>query len=340
MAYHFTLSGITPSTPPADGWNVGYRILGSGGSYTTAGPFMSQPIVIPTADAVGTLYEGYITRDCGTLVSTQFFWQTPCNCVGAGYSVAPSGTQCQNVQTQAPTITNPGYCLATSQDGVYTQFGSRIYNPGFTTATLNLNMGTIDSNIFADLTTPSLWANPGSSSTIGPLNREGVWIDSNCDGTKDPLSSGVQTTVAYTFNNTGATRTIFVGAGADNQFQIVVNGVQVADSDTTGVDKPFKIWHIMPITVVPGVNFINLVATGDGSVNDALGMIIYDNTASQIQAAGSEGALTIPFRTSSLRGTSYNVATCPTGWSLDTSSGNPATWQCVQTTYKSCNTLS
>lgn len=339
MGYQFSLSLPTPSGVPADGWKVGYRILGSGDPYTTAGPFMSMPIVVPTVDAVGTLYEGYITRDCGTLESTQFFWQTPCNCVGAGYVTAPSGTQCQNVQTQPPTVTSPGYCLATSQDSNYTEYESRIYNVGFTATTINLNPSTSDTYVYTDLTTSGLWANPGTSSTIGPMNREGVWIDSNCDGTKDPLTSGTQTTIAYTFNNTGATRTIYVGAGADNQFQIVVNGTLVVDSGSVG-DKQFKIWHIMPITVVPGANYINIVGTGDGSTNDALAMIIYDNTNAQIAAASSEGDLTIPFRSSSLRGTTYNVTTCPSGWSLDTSSGNPATWQCVQTTYKSCNTLS
>ena len=76
----------------------------------------------------------------------------------------------------------------------------------------------------------------------------------------------------------------------------------------------------MPINVVTGANYINLIATGDGSVNDAMAMMVYDNTAAQIIAAGSEGALTIPFRSSSLRGTTYSVATCPVGYSLDTSS--------------------
>lgn len=338
MAYHFTLSGITPSTAPAGGWNVGYRILGSGGSYTTAGPFMSQPIVIPTADAVGTLYEGYITRDCGTLESTQYFWQTPCNCTGAGYVTAPSGTQCQNVQTQSPTVTSPGYCLATSQDGAYCNDGARIYNPGFSATTLNLGFGASDAFIASELLSTPLWRNPTANLTDGPLNREGVWIDSDCDGNVDALSAGTQTTIATVFNNTGATRTIHVGVGADNQFQLVVNGSLIVDTGAAG-NRQFKVWHIMPITVVPGANYINIIATGDGSVNDAMGLIVYDNTQSQIIAASGEGSLTIPFRSSSLRGTTYSVATCPSGWSLDTSSGNPATWQCVQTTYKSCNTL-
>lgn len=340
MAYQFTLSGIVPAPAPADGWKVGYRILGSGSPYTLAGPFMSQPITIPVADPVGTLYEGYITRDCGTLESTQFFWQTPCNCVGAGYVVAPSGTQCQNVQTQPPTVTNPGYCLAISQDGAYCNDGARIYNPGFTATTLNMAFGSSDPAIAAELLATPLWRNPTANLTDGPLNREGVWIDSDCDGTRDALANGTQTTIAYVFNNVaGVSRTIHVGVGADNRFQLIVNGTQIVDTGAAG-NRQFKVWHLMPITVVPGANYINVVATGDGSVNDAMGLMVYDNTQAQIIAAVDETTLTIPFRSSSLRGTTYSVATCPSGWSLDTSSGNPATWQCVQTTYKSCNTIS
>lgn len=338
MAYQLVLSLPTPATVPGDGWLVGYKILGSPGAYTLAGPFMSMPITIPTADPVGTLYEGYITRDCGDLTSTDFFWQTPCNCVGAGFSPAPSGLECQNVVTTAPTVTSSGFCLAISQNAAYSNDGGRVYNPGFTTATVNLGFGAVDAFINTELLTPNLWRNDTASSTIGPMNREGVWIDSDCNGTRDPLSGGVQTTIAYLFNNPGPAKTIHVGVGADNQFQLVVNGVLIVDTLAAG-NRQFKVWHLMPINVVTGANYINVIATGDGSVNDAMAMMVYDNTAAEIIAAGSEGALTIPFRSSSLRGTTYSVSTCPSGYSLDTSSGNPATWTCVQTTYKSCNTL-
>lgn len=338
MAYQLVLSSPTPATVPADGWTVGYKILGSGGPYTIAGPFMSVPITIPTADAVGTLYEGYITRDCGALESTQFFWQTPCNCTGVGYVPAPSGIECEFVETQPADVTNSGFCLATSVNNAYTNYGMRIYNPGFTTSDMNQGIGVINANIFGYNTTPTVFQNdPPINTTKGPMNREGVWIDSNCDGTKDPLSSGAQTTVAFVYNNVGPARQVFVGAGGDNQFQLVVNGTLIADTGTGG-DLQFKYWHAMPVNIIPGPNFFNIVGTGDGSADDTVAMIIYDNTAAQLQAAATEGVLSILFRTSSLRGTSYDVATCPSGWSLD-SSGGSGNYICVRTTYKSCNTL-
>lgn len=338
MAVRITLNSPTPATVPADGWMVGYKELGDPGSYTVVGPFMSMPINIDTADPAGTLYEGYIERDCGDLVSTDFFWQTPCDCSDPGYVESPSGIQCELNETTAPDVTNSGYCLATSQNAVYSQFQSRIYNPGFTATTINLGTLVADAAIYADLTTAGQWANPGSSTTVGPMNRESVWIDSNCDGTPNALAPGVQTTIGYLYNNvTGINKTIYVGAGGDNQFELIVNGTSIVDSGTA-TDRTFKIWHIMPVTVVPGPNYINLIGTGDGSVNDAIAMVIYDNTNVQIAAAASDLDLTIPFASHTLRGTSFDVATCPATYSLDVSGGQ-GNYICRRTTYEPCNTI-
>lgn len=337
MAVRITLNNIVPATVPADGWFVSYRILGSVGAYTTVGPFAVAPINIDTADPGGTLYEGYIIRDCGDLESAQYFWQTPCDCTntGVGYAVSPGGDQCELNETAAPTVTNPGYCLATSQNSVYSEFGTRIYNPGFVDADLAIVFPGAGAGIYTTMTTAGQWANPTANISIGPMNREGVWIDSDCNGTKDPLGGGVQTTIAYLFNNLGATRTIHVGIAADNVFQVVVNGSIVATYGAGG-DQQFKVWHIIPITVVPGANYINAIATGDGSVNDAVAMVVYDNTAAQIAAAASDLDLTIAFQSSSLRGTTYDVATCPATYSMDTSGGS-GNYICRKTTYGICN---
>ena len=344
MAVRITLDNFTPATVPVNGWTVGYKILGSGGPYTVVGPFMSLPITIDTTDPGGTLYEGYIVRNCGSETSSQFFVQTPCDCTnaGVGYVVSPDGLQCELNETTPPTITNSGYCLATSQNGAYSNYCSRIYTSSFTNLTLQIDPYTIlplgggsNAGIFQQLITSGQWANDTASSTLGPLNREGVWIDSDCDGDKDPLGVGVQTTIAYSYNNVGAPKTIYVGIGADNQFQLVVNGNIIATFGTGG-DYQFKVWHIIPINVITGPNLINVIATGDGSVNDAVGMVVYDNTAAEIAAAASDLDLNIPFASHSLRGTSFDVATCPSGYSLDTSGGQ-GNYICRRTTYGICN---
>lgn len=334
-----TLSSIIPSSVPADGWFIGYRIKDTLGAYTTLGPFTSSPIVFNTTDPAGTLYEGYITRDCGSLESAQYFWTTPCNCVGAGYVMAPSETQCQKVDTVAPTITSSGYCLAPSTNTAYSGFGSRIYTPGYNNATLALPPGSSGGFIYTALISGTYWANPSINLTDGPLNREGVWIDSDCNGVKDPLTFGLGTTIGFIYNHAGPAGTIYVGIAADNAFKLVVNGTNVAELTSAAGQIPFKFWHIIPINVVTGVNYINGIATGDGSVNDSIGMVGYNNTAAQIAAATMESQLNILFKSSNLRGDTYDVSTCPSGYSLDTSGGQ-GNYNCVRTLYKICNSIS
>lgn len=335
-----TLDNLIPATLPTEGWIVGYRIKDSGDPYTiaTGSPFNSFPIVFSTTDPGGTLYEGYIKRDCGEIESVEFFWTTPCVCTDPTYSIGVSGDICEKVETQAPDITNAGYCLAPSTNTAYGNYETRIYLPGYVNSDFTLPPGSSGGNIYGTMTLAGQWSNPTASNVIGPLNREGVWIDSDCNGTKDPLGVGVQTTISTLFTNMGGTRTIYVGVGADNRFRIIVNGTEVADSVLFS-DLPFRIWHVIPITIVPGVNIVSVVAVGDGSVNDAVGMVVYDNTAAEIHAATSDIELNILFASNTLRGTTFDVATCPSGWALDTSGGS-GNYICRRTLYKVCNSAS
>jgi len=166
-----TLENITPSTVPTDGWIVRYRIKGSVGAYTTIGPFNSQPIQFTTTDPAGTLYEGFIKRDCGDLESEEFAWEAPCNCTDDEYILNAGGNGCIKNETQAPNVSNSGFCLAPSTNAVYSSFGSRIYNLGFTNSDLFIVPGGSNANIFASMVTPGQWANPASLTNIGPMNR-------------------------------------------------------------------------------------------------------------------------------------------------------------------------
>lgn len=337
MAVEVTLDNIVPASVPADGWIVGYRILGTLGPYITPGgsPYVAQPIVFNTADPAGTLYEGFIQSDCGALTSTLFFWQTPCGCTTVGYVPSPSGLICELYETQAPTITDSGFCLAASQHPNYSGTESRIYNPGYVDADIQIVAGTVGGIIYGRMTIP-YWKGSGSG-TDGPMNREGVWIDSDCNGTKDPLTMGAETTIAYVFNNPGPAKTIHVGIGGDNLFTLIVNGTQLVETGVISGNN-FNIFHIFPITVQTGPNYINVVATGDGTTNDAVAVVVYDNTAAQILAATSDLDLNIVFRTGTLIGTSYSVATCPAGWSLDVSGGE-GFYVCRRTLTEPCNSL-
>lgn len=335
-----TLKDILPSAVPTNGWEVGYRKKGTTGNYITAigSPFTADPIVFSTNDVGGTLYEGYIKGDCGFSQSVVLNWTTPCDCSG-GYVDSVDGTQCVKTTVIAAVVTNSGYCLATAGDGAYSNYGARIYNAGFTLDTLMLPPATANTYIYGNMTASGQWANPTQSQFIGPMNRECVWIDSDCDGNPDALGDGIKTTLSAMFNNTGLQRTIFIGVGADNQFKIVVNGNIIVDTGNTSSSNQFKIWHIIPITIVPGVNYINMIATGDGTVSDSMAMVIYDNTAAQIYAAVSDSQLNILYKSGNVRGNTYDIATCPANYSLD-SSGGSGNYVCTRTETKICNSAS
>jgi hypothetical protein len=171
------------------------------------------------------------------------------------------------------------------------------------------------------------------------MNREGVWIDSDCDGNKNSIGVGEQTTVAAQFTHLGAAKTMYLGVGGDNQFKVVVNGVIVADTGATVSNLQFKIWHIIPIDIVTGVNYINVIGTGDGSPDDSVAFVIYDNTPAEIIAATTDADLSIIAKTSTLRGDDFDVATCPATYSLDTSGGQ-GNYICRRTLTKVCNSAS
>lgn len=331
-----TIDNIVPSDVPDQGWRVEYRIKDTTGAYIvpTGSPFMELPIEFTTLDPAGTLYEGHVWRDCGTLESTKFNWITPCDCTDVGFD--STGTDCRKTEIVAADVTHSDFCLAASVNGAYGNYGARIYKLGFTSAAPFYPPGTINSQIYGEMSLVPQWANTLINTTDGPLNREGVWIDSDCDGNKNSLTEGAQTTIAFQFNNTGLARTIYVGVGADNQFKLVVNGAILIDTLATVHDQQFKFWHIFPVHIITGLNNFNLVATGDGTVNDAMGMVVYNNTNAEIFAATADAQLAILFKSGVLRGTSYDVATCPDGYSLDTSGGT-GHYVCTRTLIEDCN---
>lgn len=388
-----TLDNLVPATIPAQGWRVGYRVKGTTGAYSTpvGSPFMTFPIVFDVVAPAGTLFDGFIRSDCGVRESTNLIWITPCACTDVSYSVNETHTGCKKLITTAPIITLSDYCFATTGNGAYSNFGARIYGPAFDVSDVMSAAGTVAPNIIGNSTISPQWTNPTASPTLGPMNREAVWIDSDCDGNTDPLSLSSGTiaiggvykilnfiagdnfnnvgaintsgsvftavgttptnwthgstltvanvTIATAINNIGLVRTVYIGVGADNQFKLVHNGGVIVDTGTAVSVMQFKIWHLIPITLAIGVNYINLIGQGDGSVNDAMAMVVYDNTSAQLLAATSDAQLNILYKTSSIRGTTYDIAACPSGYSLDTSAGT-GNYICRQTLTKVCNSAS
>lgn len=235
----------------------------------------------------------------------------------AGYTLSDDKSFCFKDETMEPEITQNNYCMAKTNISEYAQVGTRIYNPGFTPSNVE-NYVMPPSEIYAVKYTAVQWKSTTGSD--GPMNRAAIWVDSDCNGSPNGLTAGAQTTVAAAIFNAGVSRTIFVGVGGDNNYKLIVNGEIVVETVVGGTVN-FALWHIFPVTIMSGTNLINVVGTGDGSVNDAIAMTIYDNTALEISTATTDANLNILFTTLSLVGEPVDIATCPAGWSLDTSGG-------------------
>ncbi|SEW21532.1 hypothetical protein SAMN05428988_3221 [Chitinophaga sp. YR573] len=266
-------------------------------------------------------------------------------CCPSGFTLSPDNTFCYKEETMPPEILSSGMCLAYSKEsGAYSGDGARLYDPGF-------SIHLPSSNTYTALTgaywtgTPAGYGDPnnsGSSANESVMNRDSVWIDADCDGTKDALAACSVLQFTYLLNLSSPKR-VYVGLGGDNTFRLDINNniiVQceagpsgiVASGGTVCATAPaasssnvsnsnFNLWHIIPVDLPSGPNYLNFQATGDGSVNDAFAAIVYDNTAQQIAAATSDAALNILFRTGDFKGERLDIAVCEAGWQLDTSAG-------------------
>lgn len=328
-----TLTINFPQPLPAPlSYRVQYRVKGSSDAYTIVEPDPVAPPIVITGLLPLTEYEGTIESTCGNGVFSTVTGFSTCNCPPE-YTKSDDGNRCQKIDTQPPTVLYSNYCLAPSAHPVYSTFFTRVYNPGFNPNTVGQYTIPV-SEIAAILNTPTVWRNTASSSADGPMNYDGVWVDSDCDGYKDPLLTGAQTTIAFAFENAGEERTVYVGIGGDNYFTLKVNGTVIAK--TTYVDsESFRIWHVFPVLLKHGWNDFNAVVEGDGSVNDCVAMAVYNNTLAELQAATSRSNLTFLFNSASLVGQHIDVATCPDGYSLDTT-GGAGNYTCRQVSTIDC----
>lgn len=330
-----TINFTPPPIPPVDGYIVYYRIKGSSGAYTQyliSGENPTTSPIIITGLASATEYEGTISSACDMGGSGSVTFST-CTCA-SGFSPSPMTGDCKKVETTTATLDFSDFCLTAATENSYSAYASRIYNVGFSNASINEIVPTIPSDVYVELTTPDIWVR--STPSNGPMNRAGVWLDSNCDGTPDSVVSGTQLTIAAVYNNAGPTKVIYIGVGGDNSFDLVVNEVHVALPPNPVSVLNFNIWHIFPVTVIPGTNLINLKATSAGGV-DGVAMVIYDATKEQLAAVTTLPELTAYeyYTTSSLRGAHIDVAYCPSGYGLVTS-GGVGSYYCEKTTYLPC----
>ena len=212
-----------------------------------------------------------------------------------GYNLSADDSSCfYEVITDATPPSDPENSIAVNQPD-YSVWGSLIYDLGFYVNGTGTFTQIPYSNTFWLNGTGGFPTGTGANTSLGPLNRAGLWATS-------ALSD--QTISFSVCINIAESGTYYVGIGSDNFASIFVDGVEVLSMDATamgvylsahgyggvGVESTFRFWHIYPIVIPAGSHVLELVGNNVASVA-SLGAEVYNLTSAEIQAATSYGAM-------------------------------------------------
>lgn len=115
-------------------------------------------------------------------------------------------------------------------------------------------------------------------------------------------------------------KTIHIGIFADNFFDLYVNGdtLAITNRNTSPNNQFLTYFHLFAITTQIGWNTISLLGESDGTVSDALGFVVLDNTKDEVYdnpvAKTSWNNL---WCSDEYVGQTINIATCPSGYNYD-----------------------
>lgn len=284
-----------------------------------------------------------------------------------GYVLNEEGTLCVGENSVPATITLPVITACPQFRDEYSAYGALVYNGGYNASgegvsghVLNGLLTDVGGGNVTQLSTADVWQSDNATGdNNGPANRAGIWV---CPYTS-PNTLGFVVPV-----DVPVSKVYYIAVAADNDFRIDVDGVVVVDSSTTDTiywndsGAKFRYWHIYPVNLTQGVRYIGISGIDTG-VQGMLAAEIYDNTLVELQAAALAPAFiadptTFPFdqnhysnldllfttRCARASGTfSIGSATCPPGYNLDTTGGDPlappcqgingdtASWICTQT---------
>lgn len=274
----------------------------------------------------------------------------------SGYTL--NGGVCEQVDVIPATPGGTTYNLQTTTAVPWSKGGTVLFLSTFNNdgsgpgATFVADNGTAVNYI----TTPNVWCNTtttpfsGTETTgLGPMNRCSVW--------SNPYTATTQFIVPIIVP---ITKTYFVGLGVDNVGSIDItypdNSTANLLTQNTGTAGAyylgsgtwnFDYWNIYPIQLQAGLNFVS-VTGNDSGLDFGFGMEIYDDTPANIAAAALDPAyvldpvtfpygsnhysnLNLVFTTRCARqpgAISANSATCPPGYTLDTTTGTTPTAPC------------
>ena len=153
------------------------------------------------------------------------------------------------------------------------------------------------------------------------MNRSAIWYTAN---TLQNTWIGFSTCLSASTIN--ATKTYYVGTGADNEFRLVLDGQVIIDTTygSMPASDKFKYWNVYPVTIPAGNHTLELYGLDYGVVA-GFGMEIYDNTLAQLTAATSTSNLNIIWSSSGY--TTAEIVQDTSGYYL--SSGYTCTYPAV-----------
>jgi hypothetical protein len=293
------------------------------------GTLPSSPPIQITGLSSNTQYVVEAINDmCGVVYSEMFNY--PCaNGCPPGFSIDPTGSFCQSIQTVVASPPTASQNAVSVTDNLYETCGAFIFAPGY-----NVN-GTGTATQIS--TSNAFWTNgpgtcgSGGTTSGGRMNTIAVWMP-----TPEP---GQVVGYSQCFTLTEET-TVYIFFGADNYGTLQVDGTNIIVQDPTAMDAQFGTTSgqatfqaacIYPLTLGIGLHAVAMLGTnGPGAEPGNPGMIaceIYGNTATEIAAATSAADLNIIFSTANVVGLPIQIGTagynCPDGYTLSACASPP-----------------
>lgn len=299
-----------------------------------------------------TSYTVWMFSTCGGSGTKDIFITLQSTCP-VGYTLSPDGTYCFR-QTSVPAVyvggTSP-YVICKNSNAAYNTAPTHIMKVnGYNTSGVPLAGSQF---IPVSINTGTFWFNPSPpSSSVGPLNRSGIWPCNSaglpCGSVCPPLNTDVGFSRQFIVNTT---KTYYIGVGADNFAKVTIQDstgsrllfqqdpTQIGNyfNESSNPDQSvFISWLVYPVVLNAGPVILEMVGQNAGSAA-VMGAEIYDNTESEIIAAAAYSDLNIVFSTNpdlgfvnlgeNFQAGNYSCATIP-GSSLVYDPGSN-TYSCV-----------
>lgn len=221
----------------------------------------------------------------------------------------------QVLQYEDPTIINADYCTAPSWNTAYLTTAV-VHHPTYSP---NYALDGADRVEKSFASFPQYQPIYYWFMSAAPFRS--VWVDSDCNGVKDALSAGSQVTIGKSFTFT-EDQIVTVGIFGDNQFQVSYDGEIIVSTPDLGptFHTPFNRFHLFEIQVTKGNHYFAFTGTGDGSVNDSLGVVLYNHTVAELLNDADplqRNEWDVLYSSEDSLSESVDIVVCPDGYSYD-----------------------